>query len=212
MPPNPRIYHITHIGNLSKIVEKGNLLPDATILPDGGPPAAIGMTAIKARRLTLPVKCHPGDHVGDYVPFYFCPRSIMLYVISKDNHPDLTYHGGQDPIVHLEADLKATVAWAEENGRRWAFSLSNAGAAYAQFRSSLTSLDQLNWSSIAATDFKQADVKEGKQAEFLLRDSFPWELVTRIGVRTNTIRTDAITAIEGATHQPDVVIEPSWYY
>jgi ssDNA thymidine ADP-ribosyltransferase, DarT len=33
------------------------------------------MSTIKQRRLALPVTCHANDHVGDYVPFYFCPRS-----------------------------------------------------------------------------------------------------------------------------------------
>ena len=93
------------------------------------------MSSIKQRRLSLPVKCHPGNCVGDYVPFYFCPRSVMLYLIYRGNHPELTYRGGQGPIIHLEADLSAVVAWANENGRRWAFTLSNAGAVYTQFRS-----------------------------------------------------------------------------
>src|SRR5688572_32706394 len=104
------------------------LISDAAIIARGGPVAAIGMSTIKQRRLRLPVHCHPGDCVGDYVPFYFCPRSIMLFVIHQANHPDLTYRGGQGPIVHLEADLRQVVEWATENGRRWAFSLSNAGA------------------------------------------------------------------------------------
>lgn len=99
----------------------------------GGPSATIGMSNIKRRRLALPVRCHPGDRVGDYVPFYFCPRSVMLFVIYCANARELTYRGGQGPIVHLEADLRAVIAWAEEAGRRWAFTLSNAGANYAEF-------------------------------------------------------------------------------
>jgi hypothetical protein len=40
------------------------------------------MSSIKRRRIEqLAVSCHPGTRVGDYVPFYFCPRSIMLFVI-----------------------------------------------------------------------------------------------------------------------------------
>jgi ssDNA thymidine ADP-ribosyltransferase DarT-like protein len=122
----------------------------------------IGMGGIKARRLGLPVECHPGDHVGDFVPFYFCPRSIMLCVIHCANHPELTYRGGQEPIVHLEADLHEVIAWADGNGRKWAFSLSNAGAYYTQFRARVDQLDDVNWPAVAATDFRGADVKEGK--------------------------------------------------
>jgi hypothetical protein len=43
------------------------------------------------------------------VPFYFCPRSLMLFVIYRQNHPDLAYRDGQEPIVHQEADLHEVV-------------------------------------------------------------------------------------------------------
>lgn len=52
---------------------------------------------------------HPGLYVGQCVPFYFCPRSVMLYVIYCANHDELSYRGGQGPILHLEADLYETV-------------------------------------------------------------------------------------------------------
>ena len=80
------------------------------------------------------MECYPGDHVGDYVPFYFCSRSVMLYLLHMGNHPGLTYKEGQGSMIHLEADMTAVVAWANQNKRRWAFSLSNAGARYTKFR------------------------------------------------------------------------------
>jgi len=94
-PARPKIYHITHVDNLAAIIADGGLVSDATMIARGGPQTAIGMSSIKQRRLSLPVHCHPGDCVGDYVPFYFCPRSIMLFVIHCQNHPDLAYRGGQ---------------------------------------------------------------------------------------------------------------------
>ena len=139
----------------------------------------IGMSNIKQRRLRLPVDCHPGDCVGHYVPFYFCFRSVMLYLIYRANHSELDYRGGQEPIVHLEADLHQTVTWAEANNRRWAFSLSNAGAAYTEFRSDLVELDEVNWDAVAARRWQPSEIKDGKQAEFLIHYCFPWHLVTR---------------------------------
>ncbi len=72
--------------------------------------------------------------VGACVPFYFCPRSVMLYVIWRRNHPQLTYLGGQEPIVHLEANLLEVVDWADRERHRWAFTLSNASSLYAEDR------------------------------------------------------------------------------
>lgn len=85
------------MNSLAQIVEDGALLSDAVMIARGGPATTIGMSTIKLRRLTeLRVKCHPEEFVGECVPFFFCPRSIMLYLIYMGNHPELTYRGGQD--------------------------------------------------------------------------------------------------------------------
>jgi hypothetical protein len=200
------------VGNLPSIVANGGLTSDATMIARGGPTSGIGMQGIKARRLSLPVPCHNGDNVGDYVPFYFCPRSIMLYVIHCSNHPDLSYRGGQEPIVHLEADLHTVVAWAHHQGRRWAFSLSNAGAYYAEFRARLHDLGEVNWNAVASKDFRDTTVKEGKQAEFLVHGDFPWNLVSQIGVASRATAMQAHAAIQGAAHQPAIAVQPTWYF
>ncbi|RVU40720.1 DUF4433 domain-containing protein [Lujinxingia sediminis] len=218
-PSEPKIYHITHVNNLPAIIASGGLISDATMIQQGGPVANIGMSHIKKRRLSLPVACQPGLNVGDCVPFYFCPRSIMLYLIYCRNHPDLTYRGGQGPIVHLEADFCAVVDWAEGNNRRWAFSLANAGAVYAAFRDSLSSLDEIDWDAIKSTNFATGSitpsgnqVKEAKQAEFLLEDSFPWHLVQRIGVASDSLVATTRAQLATAHHQPNVSVMPSWYF
>ncbi len=212
-PAQPKIYHIFHIDRLASVVAAGGLWCDAEMQRRGGDGTVIGMGQIKARRLRLPVKCHPGDYVGEYVPFYFCPRSIMLFIIAKANHQDLTYRGGQGPIIHLEADFHATVAWAEAQATRWAFTLVNAGAAYAEFRARLDQLHEINWPAVSAIYWSSnRDTKEGKQAEFLLHSFFPWELVERIGTHSQQVADQAIQMIAGAAHRPAVAPQPSWYY
>ncbi len=211
-PTQPKIYHITHVNNLPSIIADGGLMSDATMIARGGPSMAIGMSSIKQRRLSLPVLCHQGDYVGEYVPFYFCSRSVMLYLLYRGNHPELAYTDGQEPIVHLEAELHDAVAWADGQGQRWAFTLSNAGAAYAPFRSSLDDLGEISWAAVAANDWQPPEIKEGKQAEFLVHSSFPWELISRIGVHSMSIKTQVDAALQGAAHRPNAEIQPSWYY
>ncbi len=212
LPERPAIHHITHVENLSRILEARSLRSDRRIRDEGGPAVEIGMSDIKARRLILPVPCHPGDHVGDYVPFYFCPRSIMLYLIYMANHPELEYRGGQAPILHLRADLHTVVRWAEDNDHRWAFTLSNAGANYAEFRASLDDLTDVNWRAVAARDWRDADVREGKQAEFLVHDSFPFELITHIGVHSARVQEQVQMVLLTQAHRPPVTVERTWYY
>lgn len=136
----------------------------------------------------------------------------MPYLLHRGNNPGLTYQGGQRPILHLEADLRATVEWAQGEGRRWAFSKGNAGAYYTSFFSDLGQLDLLDWGAIPQTDWRDPDVKEAKQSEFLVEASFPWELVARIGTLDQQIAREVSNEIAGAAHQPRVEVLREWYY
>lgn len=223
MPPPaaPKIYHIVHVDRLPSIIAEGGLLCDAEIVRRAAANPAmgttIGMTSIKERRLNeLELSSHPGLRVGGCVPFYFCPRSIMLYLIHCANHAELAYRGGQGPIVHLEADLRDSVAWADQNRSRWAFTLSNAGAYYFEDRADLGQLDAINWDAVQTNRWAgngiSRSVKEGKQAEFLMERAFPWQLVTRIGVRSQQVYGQVRAALQAAGHKPHVEIKPDWYY
>ena len=136
----------------------------------------------------------------------------MLYLLHRGNSPGLTYHGGQRHILHLEADLYATVEWARGVGRRWAFSKGNAGAYYTNFFCDLGLLDVLDWEQIPKTDWRDPDVKEAKQSEFLVETSFPWNLVERIGVIDNQVAKEVRAAIVNAAHRPHVQVVSEWYY
>ncbi len=211
VPEKPKIYHIVHVDRLPSILAQGCLWSDATVAARPTPGTTIGMSSIKTRRLNeLSLACHPGMYVGQCVPFYFCPRSIMLFLIYRGNHPELSYRGGQQPIVHLEADLHDTVAWAEQNGRPWAFTLSNAGSYYFEDRNSLAQLHELDWSGIQARDWQSC--KDTKQAEFLLETSFPWELVERVGVYSGVTYQRVKNALATAGSKPPVEIIREWYY
>lgn len=135
----------------------------------------------------------------------------MLYLIYRANHEELAYRGGQKSIVHLEADLYDSVAWANQhNQQRWAFTLSNAGSYYFEDRCNLEQLHEINWSAIQTNQWQSC--KEGKQAEFLIETNFPWHLVKRIGVRSQSIYQQVIQALQVAEHKPKTEIIPEWYY
>ena len=137
----------------------------------------IGMASVKAMRQTKALTSHPGLLVWECVPFYFCPRSEMLYIIHKANHPGVAYRGGQGPIVHLEADPRQAVNWANAQSRRWAFTTSNAASAYAEEYLDLGQLNQIDWDAVQARQWSGSQiprsVAEGKQAEFLVEQSLP---------------------------------------
>ncbi|MCA3175691.1 MAG: DUF4433 domain-containing protein [Burkholderiales bacterium] len=211
MSPQPKLYHIAHVDRLPSIVATGGLLSDAMVQAQGLGGTMIGMNHIKQRRLTeLQLASHPGLFVGACVPFYFCPRSVMLYLIHRRN-AELAYQGGQASIIHLQADLGAVVAWANAQPARWAFTLSNAGSYFFEDRNDLARLGEINWAAVQATDWR-GGLKEGKQAEFLLEQWFPWHLIERIGVHSATVYGQVVNALPAHGHRPMVEVLTDWYY
>lgn len=211
VPQNPKIFHIVHVDRLASIIQSGGLLCDAAVAAKQLAGTTIGMERIKQRRLTeLTLNSHPGLFVGQCVPFYFCPRSIMLYLMERSNNPDLTYQGGQSPIIHLQADLHKTVQWAEKKNLRWAFTLGNAGSRHFEDRANVGQLHELPWNEIQTHHWQQC--KDEKQSEFLVEKGVAWSLIECIGVLDQRRYDLVAQAVSASAHAPQISIEKSWYY
>jgi ssDNA thymidine ADP-ribosyltransferase, DarT len=211
VPESPKIYHIVHVDKLSSIVADDCLYSDAMLAERPPVGTVIGMQTIKTRRLGLRLTSHQNLFVGDCVPLYFCPRSVMLYLIHKQN-AELTYKDGQSKIVHLVADLKAVVAWANANKLHWAFTLSNAGAYYFEDRANLAQLHEINWGSISANQWSASGIKEEKQAEFLIEQQLTRHLIESIGVHNKQVGGNVMRAVTHSAHKPIPKVESTWYY
>jgi hypothetical protein len=205
---DPAIYHITHIENLRSIAKSGCLWSDAKRIQQGFAVRNIGHSHIKGRRLTRDVPVAAGGHLGEYVPFNFCPRSVMLYAVSR-GHQD--YQGGADQIVHLVSSVKTAIS----TGRPWAFTDRHAEVQHALYYNSLAKLSVLDWNSIGATYWAGPDnqeVKEQKQAEFLAHDHFPWTGIVSVGVKSGLLKAQVETILRVGSHLPPVQVQQTWYY
>ncbi|MDA2924330.1 DUF4433 domain-containing protein [Acidobacteria bacterium AH-259-L09] len=204
------IYHITHVDNLPSIISHGCLYSDRR-QSEIEPKVVIGFDHIKQRRLQeITVTCHAGTYVGDYVPFYLCPRSVMLYVISR-GHSELTYREGQRNIIHLVSTVATAVETAQD--RPWAYSDGNAGAFYTRFYNDLDRIDEvIDWVAVNKTYWADPADKDKKQAEFLVHDHFPWTCFHEIGVLDQEILDRVETIIGQSSHTPRIRVRPSWYY
>ena len=211
--PNPvKIYHIIHISKLPAILAENHLISDSEVHKRAPVGETIGMKRIKRRRMEkLRLISHPDLYVGECVPFYFSPRSVLLYLLHKRNHPDIEYRGGQEPILHLVADMRLAVEWAEQEGLRWAFTNSNAGSRYFEDFAKLSDLDKIDWNAVQSRDW--SNCKEQKQAEFLVEHRFPWELIEGIGVFSFEW-VDEVNRIlaNNSRRQPPVKQKREWYY
>ncbi len=202
-PNQVLIYHITHIENLPSILKDGGLHSDAVMAARD--PKLIGYSEIKKRRLNeIHVPCCGFQYVGDFVPFYFCPRSPMLFTINKGNtgHPP----GCQRSILHLVSTMADGLA----TGKPWAISSGNAGAYHTTFAAEMEALDSLDWEAIRAIQWQGK--QHQKMAEFLVQDFFPWTSVKHIGCFNSAIATKIAEVLNHHKHRPPVEVKSSWYY
>ena len=171
---------------------------------------AIGMPPVKERRRNKGLLTKPELKVADCVPFYFCPRSVMLYAIHMRDPLNLTYAGGQDPIIHLQAYLHEAIEWAEESSLHWAFTAINAASSAAEDWHSLDELHRINWDVVHALQWQ--DQRDSKQAEFLVEKRFPVSLFRGVGVRAPQTATQVEEILNNASVQIPVLCKPDWYY
>lgn len=203
-PDKTLIYHITDVENLVGIIAERGLHSDA-VMVKREPTVIIGYDHIKKRRLKeIPIPCCDWRRVGEFVPFYFCPRSPMLFTINKGNtgRPP----GCQKTIIHLVSTMSAGIA----TGKAWAVSSGNAGAFHTTFKATAGALEMLDWTAIRATQWQ--GMQHQKMAEFLTADFFPWNAVNKIGCQNSKTLGRVRELLAGASHQPALEIKTEWYY
>jgi ssDNA thymidine ADP-ribosyltransferase, DarT len=205
------IFHITHFNNLPAILADGCLWSDYEVSKLTHERTVIGFDTIKKRRLEeLSVTCHPATFVGQYVPFYFCPRSPMLFVIHKRN-PELRHQEGQERIVHLVSRIDVAIQVAD--GRPWAFTDGNAGARYTSFSNDITKFENLvDWKAVKSHYWSDPTIKERKQAEFLVHTKFPWTGILAVGTINDQIAAEVERIVATHSHRPKVIVKRDWYY
>jgi hypothetical protein len=202
------IYHITHMDNLAAIVQSGGLYATNTS-PQSSVSVAYGHIQERRAKKAVPF----GGVLHDYVPFYFCPRSPMLYAIHSQT-AQMLYKGGQQPMLHLVSNTESTVA----RGLPCVFSDRHAVLDYAEFFDDMSLLPtQLDWTAIRATFWFNSGThperKERKQAEFLVRHFLPFDLIQSIGVYDSSHQEQAQTILaQLGLAAPPIQLQRNWYY
>lgn len=205
-PSQTNIYHITDITNLDGILTEGDLLSDALLRKGTTPPTEIGYANIKERRLTqYRIACCDNRFVGEFVPFYFCPRSPMLWTINAGNTG--REPGCQKTILHLVS----TVQHGYNLRRSWAISDGNAGSHYTTFSNDAGALNGVNWDIVKSWSWK-GDRLHIKATEFLVADRFPVSALIGIGCHNDNTAQAAREIVQRHSLNIPVKVIPNWYY
>ena len=135
----------------------------------------------------------------------------MLYTINRGNVQG--YTEGQKPVVHLVTSVEAATAL----DRAWVFTDGHAEMFLSEFFDDLARLrDGVDWTVMRSRYWHDTaddgDRKRRRQAEFLVREFFPWDAIEQIGVINRDIGREVEAALLRAGHRPAIVIQPDWYY
>lgn len=199
---DPELFHITHVDNLPSILADGRLHCDAVMATRQGA-VRIGDPAIKSRRLHWTLNLPNSPRVGDFVPFYFCPRSVMLYRVWQGHS---SWNGGQEEVVHLVTRVSRV---AGAGG--CVFTDSNAATAYHRASTNLGLLSStIDW-SVMPLEWWNGPPMTPRQAEFLVPDFVPWPAFERVVARSNSIAQRVLAAIGSPPRPPLVDVDPTWY-
>lgn len=208
-PQLARIFRIVHISNVPWILDYGRLHCQNSADRDPNY-VNIGNTSLIDKRRSRHVPIPPGGTLGDYVPFYFTPFSIMLYNIK-------TGYGGITPRDNKEIVMfVSSIHRLEELGVPFLFTNQHAYAVDTEFYNDLQHLDEIDWPLLQRRDFKTDDNDPGKQlryqAEALIHRYLPLQAVLGIACVNDAVRTSLESLLEQRGVELTVRSTPTWYF
>ena len=162
-------FRLVHIKNIPHILEVGFVLPTSPRASDNYIP--IGDSIVIAKRNTLP---NNGNlDLRQYIPFYFGPRSPMLYVIQKGFNGVIRYHPSE--LVYCIVRLSDI----RNQDIECAFTDGHAFSAITKYYSKedLNRIDEIvNREDVYAQFWNvedDLDLKRRKEAELLIKTELP---------------------------------------
>ncbi|MEI2809793.1 MAG: DUF4433 domain-containing protein [Nocardioides sp.] len=210
--PEPTwVYHFTRVEHLASIIQHG-LVCDSRAHEPGVLQIEVGNTGIKEGRGRRAVPIDPGGVVADYVPFYYAPRSPMLFSIKSGNVP--TYDRGCDRLVYLITSTQIlrgkglTVLGTDRHPLK-------SFATFVQDDAEIT--EMTDWPLMAAKYWSNTpedpDRRERRQAECLVHEVVPFDAIGAIAAKSVAVQraVDATLASMGVTWVKTTV-RPDWYF
>jgi hypothetical protein len=174
----------------------------------------VGDLGIKGNRRARAVPVSPGGVVADYVPFYFAPRSPMMFSISRGNVA--SYQGGTARLIYLTSTLERL----DEAGCQPLLTDRNAALRYAEYRlfdpSDPIDDDFIDWDLMGQRDWyntpDEPQRKERRMAEALVHDRVPWEAMNGIATQSEIVAAEVREILSVALVNVPVNVRPSWYF
>ena len=206
-PAKALIFRITHRENVPHLLRHGLQCRSSTVVDPNF--VSIGNPDIIDRRKQWPVDVPPGGVLADYVPFYFTPRTPMLYNIVT-GHNGLTLRMRSEIIV-----LVTSLGRLEDLERPYVIADRNASLVSATFTPGRAGLTDLRWDIWQRSDFKRDDSDPAKieqyHAEALVHKSLPPSALLGIITYDSGTQATVAQAVSDAGLSTPVHVRSTWY-
>jgi ssDNA thymidine ADP-ribosyltransferase, DarT len=207
---NNLILHMTHFKNLKNVIKSKGLICVSKLVNTDEKYINIAHNSIQDRRASFLVPIEPNGTLHDYVPFYFAPRSPMLYSISKGNVGG--YTDGQKPIIYLVSKPHII----KRKSLPFCFTDGHGIMTFTDYFNDLKDLDKVDWDIMKAkywTDTEQDhDRRRRRMAEFLVYKFVPIDCFIGIGVYNDIYKGKVEELLDEYSLNIPVKLKTNWYY
>jgi len=204
------LYHITCYKNLNGILTDGMLICKNNIDSKRTDYISIAYETLQDRRKNRVVPLPPYGNLHDYVPFYFAPRSPMLYAIRRGCVEG--YQEGQENIIYFVVKTSKVL----ELNLEFVFTDGHPIIFYSKFYKKLDDMKCLDWEIMKERYWRNTDDdgdrKRRRQAEFLIYQTVPIDLIERIVVMNQGIARLINALLVKYQEKIPVEVRRDWYY
>ena len=170
----------------------------------------IGSAELIMKRATHPVQIGPCGTLGDYIPFYFTPASVMLLNI-KTGWNGVTKRPNSEIVI-----LVSSLHRLQELGIPFVFTNGHAYMKESDLFTDLADLDKIDWDLLRRRDFKGDAEDPGKmgryQAEALAHRHVPVSALLGIACYDSATK----ESLEAEVHRRSLAVPVEavrgWYF
>ncbi len=202
------IYRLSHYSNLDYTLTNGLYCCNS---PNADPNYInIGHRNLIAKRGNRAVPLPPGGVLNDYIPFYFAPRSPMLYSIYRNNVDG--FSGKQEDIIYLVSSVETIISASIE----FVFTDGHAYELISKFYNQTSDLKNVDWQIMGATYWNNTaqdnDRMRRRMAEFLAYQFVSSNCILAIVVCDDKLKKVVDSIQKKCSTNIKTIIKPNWYY
>lgn len=203
------LFRITHVANLPWLLRHGLHAAHGQAADPSF--VAIGNPDLIDKRSRRVVNLPPGGTLSDYVPFYFTPKSPMLYNI-RTGYNGIVKRANEEIAVLVSSCQHMTL-----RGVRMLYTDRHAYTMTAAWTANAADLpEMIDWDILRRNDFARSDAYPDKmeryQAEALAHNQVPSAALLGIGCSSENIRLAIEQAVENSGALVKVFSRPGWYF